>query len=97
MQAGSRTILVTMTYPVVNEYLDSSTIIVLRSAYELYKQADLASDLVSHFRRLSTAAADRGGRDLPQTVAFRDLVVERREGRSHRRADESCECRPARV
>ena len=45
-----------IAYPQENEYLDIEVISALRSAYELYKRADILSDLVNHFRRQADAA-----------------------------------------
>ncbi len=42
---------VRIAFPMVNEYLDSTAITVLRTAFELYKRDDLLSDLIGHFRR----------------------------------------------
>jgi tetratricopeptide (TPR) repeat protein len=47
---------VTFSYPTANEYLDTGTIDALRTAYELFKGADLVSDLVGHFRDQLAAA-----------------------------------------
>ena len=43
-------------FPQVNEYLDSTVIPVLRTAFELYKRDDLLSDLIGHYRRQAEAA-----------------------------------------
>ena len=48
---------VAVSFPQVNEYFDGTVIQVLRTAYELYRRDDLASDLVAHFRRQAAAAA----------------------------------------
>ena len=45
-----------LNFPVPNEYYDNGAITVLRNAYELYKRADLLSDLTAHFRGLADAA-----------------------------------------
>ncbi len=47
---------VQIAFPVPNEYLDSSAIQLLRSAFELYKRDDLTSDLVAHFRKQAALA-----------------------------------------
>ena len=45
-----------IAFPLPNEYFDETAIQLLRTAFELYKRADLWSDLVSHFRRQADAA-----------------------------------------
>ena len=45
-----------MAFPLPNEYFDQGSITVLRTAYELYKNEDLSSDLVAHFRKQAEAA-----------------------------------------
>ena len=40
-----------IAFPLPNEYMDENIISLLRTAYELYKTADLLSDLTAHFRR----------------------------------------------
>ena len=41
-----------LDFPTPNAYIDSGTISVLRSAYEIYKRDDLSSDLVAHVQEL---------------------------------------------
>ena len=53
---GSRYIITSIDYPQDNEYLDGPVISTLRSAFEIFKRDDLASDLVNHFRRQAGAA-----------------------------------------
>ncbi len=53
---GSRYIITSIDYPQDNEYFDFSVISTLRSAFEIFKRDDLASDLVNHFRRQAEAA-----------------------------------------
>ncbi len=48
---------VAIDFPRPNEYFDSDLILVLRTAFELYKRDDLLSDLVAHFRRQAEAAS----------------------------------------
>ena len=43
-----------MTYPAPNDYFDYGAIMLLRNAYEYYRQADLLSDLLP---RLDAALA----------------------------------------
>jgi tetratricopeptide (TPR) repeat protein len=43
-------------FPQPNEYFDEGAITLLRNAYEVYKKADLASDLFTHFRKLADPA-----------------------------------------
>src|SRR5581483_6850027 len=47
---------VRLAFPLPNEYYDSGAIALLRTAYELYKRDDLASDLTAHFRNQAEAA-----------------------------------------
>ena len=51
ISVGKGTRVVQIAFPIANEYLDDSAIMTLRTAYELYKNDDLTSDLVGHFRR----------------------------------------------
>ena len=53
---GSSLQTVRIDFPRDNEYLDTTVRSALRTAFELYKRDDLASDLVSHFRRQAAAA-----------------------------------------
>ena len=48
-------------FPEANDYYDYGALLLLREAYELYRQADLVSDLVKHFRSQidGTAPSDR--------------------------------------
>jgi tetratricopeptide (TPR) repeat protein len=48
-------------FPDPNDYYDYGALLLLREAYELYRQADLVSDLVKHFRSQldATAPSDR--------------------------------------
>jgi len=45
-----------IAFPLPNEYLDSTAIQLLRTAFELFKRDDLTSDLVTHFRKQADAA-----------------------------------------
>ena len=45
-----------IAFPLPNEYLDATSIQVLRTAYEIFKHDDVLSDLVSHFRQQAGAA-----------------------------------------
>jgi tetratricopeptide (TPR) repeat protein len=53
---GSRAVSVPIAFPQVNEYFDGNVIGVLRTAFEIFKKADLQSDLQNHFRRQAGAA-----------------------------------------
>ncbi len=57
IRVGPRTVIAQIAYPQINDYFDSTVIVELRAAFELYKRDDLLSDLVSHFRRQAAAAA----------------------------------------
>ena len=48
---GTRYIYITGDGPLANDYLDQGALILLRNAFELFKQADLVSDLVAHFEK----------------------------------------------
>jgi tetratricopeptide (TPR) repeat protein len=54
--AGKTTNQVRISFPLPNEYYDSNAILLLRTAYELYKRDDLLSDLAAHFRKPADAA-----------------------------------------
>ena len=56
---------VSIAFPQVNEYFDSTAIQVLRNAYELYVRDDLTGELVSHFRRQLAGAATPRDRIYP--------------------------------
>ncbi|QEL19722.1 DUF1583 domain-containing protein [Limnoglobus roseus] len=45
-----------LAFPNANEYYDQGTIDLLYNAFELYKKADLTSDLFAHFQKQLTAA-----------------------------------------
>ena len=47
---------VRLAFPLPNEYYDTGAITVLRTAYELYKQGDLTSDLTAHLRAQADSA-----------------------------------------
>lgn len=47
---------INLDYPEPNQLLDNGSIIVLRNAYEAYKEADLASDLVAYITQLKDKA-----------------------------------------
>ena len=53
-------------FPRANEYLDTDAILVLRTAFELYKRDDLLSDLVAHFRRQADAASGPAEANYPR-------------------------------
>ena len=53
---GLRTRSIAITFPMMNEYLDTTAITALRTAYELYKRDDLLSDLIGHYRRQADTA-----------------------------------------
>ena len=57
---------VSIDFPRANEYLDTDAILVLRTAYELYKRDDLLSDLVAHFRRQADAASGPAEANYPR-------------------------------
>jgi tetratricopeptide (TPR) repeat protein len=45
-----------IAFPVPNEYLDTTAIQLLRTAFELFKRDDMTSDLVTHYRKQADAA-----------------------------------------
>ncbi len=53
---GKTTRYMQIAFPLPNEYMDEHIISLLRSAYELYKTADLLTDLTGHFRDQVKAA-----------------------------------------
>ena len=53
---GPRYRRVQFDFPQVNEYLDTTVIPVLRTAFEIFKRDDLLSDLIGHYRRQTEAA-----------------------------------------
>jgi lipopolysaccharide biosynthesis regulator YciM len=53
---GKTTRFIQIPFPTPNEYVDSTGIQLLRTAYELYKRDDLFSDLSAHFRRQAEQA-----------------------------------------
>jgi hypothetical protein len=56
---GSQVTSITLNFPRPSEYLDETAIVVLRSAYEHFKRADLLTDLTAHLSK--RAAAPRAG------------------------------------
>ncbi len=68
---------VSIDFPRANEYFDTDAILVLRTAFELYKRDDLLSDLVAHFRRQADAAAGPADGDLSPAAPELDPLVER--------------------
>ena len=55
-----------IAYPQDNEYLDSGVILMLRTAFEVFKRDDLLSDLVNHFRRQAAAAPTPAEANYPR-------------------------------
>ena len=58
----------------------------LRNAYELFKRDDLLSDLFAHLREQADAAAPPAEQLYPGSGPGLPALVERRQGRGHRRA-----------
>ncbi len=71
--SGSSGRSITMTYPTANAYFDSSALSLLRTAFEVFKQKDLASDLVKHLQTRSAEAA--GIEKLYRTLALAYVQV----------------------
>ncbi len=63
---GSGSVRVAIAYPQDNEYLDSGVILMLRTAFEVYKRDDLLSDLVNHFRRQAATAPTPADANYPR-------------------------------
>jgi tetratricopeptide (TPR) repeat protein len=49
---------VTLTYPTANDYYDDQTLSLLYGAYDLFKDADLVSDLTDHLRKATKTASE---------------------------------------